>query len=141
MINGKPHGRFKSTRGIRQGDPISLFLFVLPLDYLSRLLNTLEERGSIKGVTFNALCSLIHLLFADDILIFVEDNDRFMENFKMAIKIFEMVSGLKMNTTKSSISPINVDQVRTTVVSDFWGFNSHNFPIDFLGTPLGGKMQ
>ena len=68
MINEKPQGRFKSTSGIRQGDPISPFLFVLALDYLSRLLNLLEEKGCIKGVVLlscrDSLISYLQMTFS-----------------------------------------------------------------------------
>lgn len=84
----------KPTRGIHQGDPISPFLFVLAIDYLSRLLNFLEERSSIKGVEFNSTYRLNHVLFADDILIFIEDNNKYLENLEIAIKLFELASGL-----------------------------------------------
>ena len=59
----------------------------------------------------------------------------------MAIKLFEMALSLKINKNKSSISPINVDLVRTKEVVDLWGFTPQNFPIDYLRTPLGGKPQ
>ncbi|TYK18855.1 LINE-1 retrotransposable element ORF2 protein [Cucumis melo var. makuwa] len=66
-----------------------------------------------------------------------------MENLKMAIKLFKMASGLKINPTKSFISPINVDLVRTKETAESWGFTLQNFPIDYLGTPppLAGKPQ
>lgn len=64
-----------------------------------------------------------------------------MDNLKMAIKLFEMALSLKINKNKSSISPINVNIVRTKEVADSWGFTPQNFLIDYLGTPLGGKLQ
>ena len=74
-INGKPHGRIPAHRGIRQGDLISPFIFVLAMDYLSRLLSQLEKSNSIKGVNFNNNYSLTHILFAYDILLFVDNWD------------------------------------------------------------------
>ncbi|KAA0063695.1 reverse transcriptase [Cucumis melo var. makuwa] len=49
LLNGSPKGRIKAERGIRQGDPLSPFIFVLAMDYLSRLLSHLETKGAIKG--------------------------------------------------------------------------------------------
>lgn len=43
IINGKPRGRIKPNRGIRQGDPISLLIFVIAMDYISRILLHLER--------------------------------------------------------------------------------------------------
>lgn len=75
IINRKPHGHIKSSRGIRQGDPRSPFIFVIVMDFLNRLLNYLENIQATKGVMFDEHCELNHLLFADDISIFIEDND------------------------------------------------------------------
>lgn len=116
LINGKPTGRIKS-RGIRQGDPISPFIFVLAMDYLSRLLHHLENRGAIQGVLLNNSCSISHLLFADDILIFIEDNGVYLKNLQNALSLFEFASGLKINLAKSTISPINVPSASASRVA------------------------
>ena len=50
IINGHPRGKTQPTRGIRQGNPISPFIFVLAVDYLSRLLEFFETNNKIRGV-------------------------------------------------------------------------------------------
>lgn len=73
LLNGSPFGQIPLERGIRQGDPLSPFLFVLFLELLSRMLLKLEADGDIQGIKLNRLApSITHLLFADDILIFCE---------------------------------------------------------------------
>ncbi|KAA0055625.1 LINE-1 retrotransposable element ORF2 protein [Cucumis melo var. makuwa] len=64
IINGRPRGKIQPSRGIRQGDPISPFIFVLAIDYLSRLLDSLGDK--IKGVMMNNNLNLTHLLFAEE---------------------------------------------------------------------------
>ncbi|KAA0056910.1 LINE-1 retrotransposable element ORF2 protein [Cucumis melo var. makuwa] len=56
----------------------------------------------IKGVSFNNECSLSHILFADDILLFVEDKDCYIKNLQMTLSLFEKASGLKINLAKQS---------------------------------------
>ncbi|TYK04226.1 LINE-1 retrotransposable element ORF2 protein [Cucumis melo var. makuwa] len=80
LINGTPKGRIKAERGIRQSDPISPLIFVLAMDYLSRLLSHLEARRAIKRVSLSNNYNISHLLFADDVLIFVENNDKYLNN-------------------------------------------------------------
>lgn len=124
IINGKPRGRIKPSRGIRQGDPISPFIFVIDMDYLSRILLHLEKTGKIRGVVLHENLNLTHLLFADDILLFVEDNDDSIENLRYGFNIFEAASGLNINRSKSSITPINVNSNRGNMVTNRWGINS-----------------
>ena len=70
-INGKPRGCIIPSRGLRQGDPLSPYLFLLCAKGLSALLRRASERGLIRGisVSYHAPC-ITHLFFADDGLIF-----------------------------------------------------------------------
>lgn len=71
LLNGSPFGLFIPSRGLRQGDPLSPFLFILGMEVLSRLLMRAETSGSIHGVKISRSAPLIpHLLFADDTMVF-----------------------------------------------------------------------
>ena len=71
LVNGEPHGHITPTRGIRQGDPLSLYLFLLCTEGLHKLIQAAANDGDIKAVS---ICQngpkLTHLLFADDSLLF-----------------------------------------------------------------------
>ena len=71
LINGEPHRKIKASRGLRQGDPLSPYLFLMCTKGLHGLINKAASNGDIKGVS---ICrngpKLTHLLFADDSLIF-----------------------------------------------------------------------
>ncbi|TYK15315.1 LINE-1 retrotransposable element ORF2 protein [Cucumis melo var. makuwa] len=141
LINGRPQGRIKANRGLRQGDPLSPFLFVIAMDYLSRLLSHLEASGAIKGVSLNNNCNISHILFADDILLFLEDNDFFLNNLRMALFLFEKASGLKINLSKSALVPVNVSLNRAKECASFWDISCHSLPLSYLGVPLGGNPK
>ena len=75
LINGSPFGNVKSSRGLRQGDPLSPFLYIIGADVLSRLLQRAESLGSLQGIKISPGCPQIsHLQFADDLLIFSKAN-------------------------------------------------------------------
>lgn len=78
LINGQPTGKITPTRGIRQGDLLSPYLFLLCAEGLSSLLVKAEEDGKITGVPITAGgFKLSHLVFADHSLLFCRAN--FME--------------------------------------------------------------
>lgn len=96
-------------------------------------------KGSIKGVLFENNCIFNHLFFADDILVFIEDDDYYLKNLQNALLMFEIASGLKINCTKSTISTVNVPNNRIKFVADSWKLTTKSFPVDYLGTPLGSN--
>ena len=78
--NGKTLEGFKPSRGIRQGDPISLFLIVLCMERLGHVINKVVEEGKWKPIKLNRYCPpLTHLFFADDLLLFGEASENQME--------------------------------------------------------------
>ncbi|XP_050935261.1 uncharacterized protein LOC127143981 [Cucumis melo] len=109
------------------------------MDYLSRLLINLAEKGKINGVNFGPNLNLTHILFADDILIFVEDKEDYVSNLKMILHLFESASDLNINLSKSTIFPINVPTDRANSIVDSWGISKGQLPTTYLGMPLGGK--
>ena len=82
LVNGSPTGFFQSSRWLRQGDPLSPFLFVLGMETLSRLGDRAVERGFLFGFRFKSKRGqevyVSHLLFVDDTLIFCKDNEEEM---------------------------------------------------------------
>ena len=71
LVNGEPRGLIHPSRGIKQGDPLSPFLFLLCIEGLNGLIKQAEVNGDICGFS---LCrrgpKLTHMLFADDSLLF-----------------------------------------------------------------------
>ena len=101
LLNGEARGLIRPTRGIRQGDPISPYLFLLCGEGLFALLKQAENRGSINGVSVCRRAPQIsHLLFADDSLIFCRANMIECSNIWKILREYEMVSRQKMNREK-----------------------------------------
>ena len=104
LINREPKGKIISLKGLRQGDPISPYLFLLCAKGLSAMLRKEEKEGHIKGVVVCRRAPRIsHLLFADDSIIFyralVSECDRVIE----MLEGYERDSGQKINKEKTSL--------------------------------------
>ncbi|KAL0410940.1 UNVERIFIED_CONTAM: putative mitochondrial protein [Sesamum latifolium] len=91
-------------RGLRQGDPLSPYLFLICTEALSSLLSHAEHVGTIPGM---AICRnaprISHLLFADDTLIFSEATTRSMESISLVLDTFARASGQSINFSKSTV--------------------------------------
>lgn len=69
LVNGSPEGYIIPERGIRQGDPLSPYLFILCVEVLSHMMNQAMENRSLLGIKIaNQAPAVNHLLFADDSL-------------------------------------------------------------------------
>ena len=86
-MNGSPFGFFRSSKGLRQGDPLSPYLFVIGMEALSCLIAIVVDRGFLSG------CGLIisHLLRADDTLLFCESNQGQMVYLSCLFVWFEAI--------------------------------------------------
>ena len=78
LLNGSPVGYFRSSRALRQGDPLSPYLFIIGTEVFSFLVDKAVVGGFLTGYTLKgsngALVNVFHLLFADDTLIFCRDS-------------------------------------------------------------------
>jgi hypothetical protein len=104
LLNGSPFGLFSPSRGLRQGDPLSPFLFIMGLELLSRLLLKEERLGKIKGMKIARNSPAInHLLFPDDLLIFGKASLLEARSIKACLDKYCSWSGQSINNKKSSL--------------------------------------
>nr|XP_025639300.1 uncharacterized protein LOC112734266 [Arachis hypogaea] len=111
LINGSPSKPFKMERGLRQGDPLSPFLFVLVVEVLHRMIGEAVRNGRISPLLVGRdSIELSHLQFADDTILFCPPEDETIRNHRRLLRCFELMSGLTINFDKSSFIPINCDE-------------------------------
>ncbi len=108
LVNGSPTGFFSSSRGLRQGDPLSPLFFLLVMEALSRLLERVTE-GVSSPVILLGILTVMHYLFptfADDTLIMCGATPDKLWHLRGVFIWFQAVSGLKINMGKSELVPI-----------------------------------
>ena len=104
LINGAPQGLITPSRGIRQGDPLSPFLFLLRTKGLHGLIEDVASLGNLRGFS---LCKrgpkLTHLFFADDSLLFCRANFEECSNILKLLGVYEQSSSQKINKEKTAL--------------------------------------
>ena len=104
LINGTPQGFIKPTRGIRQGDPLSPYLFLLCSEGLNGLIKNSVATGDLRGFS---LCKngpqISHLFFADDSVIFCRAKMGDVQALQSALNLYEKASGQKVNGAKTNL--------------------------------------
>ena len=144
LVNGSSTGFFRSSRGLRQGDPLSPYLFVIGMEALCCMLKRVVEGNFISGCRFSGRDGgdivISHLLYADDTILFCEANSEQLMYLRWTLMWFEAFSGLKINLIKSVIIPLGrVDNVEVLAVELGCGVGS--LPSTYLGLPLGAPQR
>ncbi|RVW90756.1 Transposon TX1 uncharacterized 149 kDa protein [Vitis vinifera] len=142
LVNGSAKGWVKASRGLRQGDPLSPFLFTLVADVLSRMLMRAEERNMMEGFRVGRNRTRVsHLQFADNTIFFSNSREEELQTLKSLLLVFGHISGLKVNLNKSSIYGINLDQAHLSRLAEMLDCKASGWPILYLGLPLGGNPK
>ncbi|XP_078173371.1 uncharacterized protein LOC144567180 [Carex rostrata] len=136
IINGLLGKRIELKRGVRQGDPLSPFLFIMAMDFLTRWLSKLVLSGAwILPYANMKPC----LLYADDAMIFFKPETRSIQMIKIVFTIFKQISGLAISFQKSEIAMVRIQQEQATQLASQMGCQLAKFPITYLGLPLSSK--
>lgn len=97
-------GRITPTRGMRQGDPLSPFLFILCTEALIILLNGSEVENQIMGLRVAwAIPQILHLLFSNDSLLFYKVEVGQCMEILNCLKSYGKSLGQRLNAARSSI--------------------------------------
>ncbi|KAL0012182.1 hypothetical protein SO802_007290 [Lithocarpus litseifolius] len=96
LINGVAYGCIMPTRGIRQGDPLSPYLFLLCAEGFSSMICQAVRRQLLSGVSICRGCPMVtHLFFADDSLLFCKASSQECQKLVEILKHYENASGQK----------------------------------------------
>ncbi|MFS7913005.1 putative RNA-directed DNA polymerase [Helianthus anomalus] len=142
LVNGSPTFDFQCLKGMRQGDPLSPFLFLIVMEALSCCFNKATDSGCFEGIRLpNNGPFLSHLLFADDALVIGEWSVESISNVIRILHGFHICSGLRINLHKSSIMGVGVSDSEVLSLATSCGCKAKSFPVKYLGIPVGANMN
>ncbi|GJY65056.1 putative RNA-directed DNA polymerase, eukaryota, reverse transcriptase zinc-binding domain protein [Tanacetum coccineum] len=136
-INGSLHGYFKGKRGLRQGDPLSPYLFTLVMEILTLIIRRRVRESDL--FTYHRYCSkleLVNLCFADDLFLFAYGDTSSASVIMAALDEFKLVSGLTPSLPKSTAYFCGVTNHVKHAILQILPFEEGRLPVKYLGVPL-----
>eukprot|EP00253_Pinus_taeda_P003415 PITA_03415 len=136
LINGIPTSTFRSSRGLRQGDPLSPFLFIIMAEGLGRSLTSAIQTRALKGINLHNSPTISHQQFVDDNMIFGHSSIQEARSLNSLLNIFSVASGACINRIKSQIFFFNTHPTTQRAIARILGFSIASLPSKYLGAPL-----
>jgi hypothetical protein len=131
---------FKTRKGVRQGDPLSPILFNIVVDMLSVFISRAKELGQIHGVVPHLVDEGLSILqYADDTIIFMDNDLERAKNMKLLLCAFEQLSGLKINFHKNEMFCYGAARDRQSEYTQIFRCDLGSYPFHYLGIPMHHK--
>jgi hypothetical protein len=137
LLNGVPGKQFKCKCGVRQGDPLSPLLFVLAVDLLQTVVNGMLARGVLTLPIPSHNPDFPIIQYADDTIVILPAIEEQLVAMKNMLMTFQESTGLKVNFSKSSLIPLNMDEDLATRLAATLGCKIGTTPFTYLGLPMG----
>ena len=137
LLNGQPKGHIIPQRGLRQGDPLSPYLFIMCTEALVVNIKKAERNKQLTGLEVARACPPIsHLLFTDDSLFFCKAQKEECQTIIRILKEYEGVSGQQINFKKSSVQfGHKIEEATRQELRDTLGIQNLGGMGSYLGIP------
>lgn len=137
LLNGAPGRQFYCKRGVQQGDPLSSLIFVLTANLLQAAINDASQRGLLQHPIPTSDDSYPVIQYADDTIVVLPACPQQADHLKEILVDYATSVGLSINFHKSTLVPINLDQIQTTNLAQIFGCTVGKLPFTYLGLPMG----
>ncbi|KAL3689125.1 hypothetical protein R1sor_015434 [Riccia sorocarpa] len=128
---------FPLGRGVRQGCPLAPLLFAIATQPLMEILKDRAHTGKTRGLQIRARKAMLHNLFADDSGVAIQANQEDYDELQDAIRVYELISGAKLNINKSTIIPIGMSVIPEWLRNTGCHIAAKGELIRYLGFPIG----
>ncbi|GJS28073.1 RNA-directed DNA polymerase, eukaryota [Tanacetum coccineum] len=141
LVNGSPSNEFQFHRGLKQGDPLSPYLFILVMESLHLSVCRAMNDRLFNGIRLNGSLSLSHLFYADDALFIGEWSDDNLCGIIQILKCFHLASGLHINLNKSQLLGVGVPRPTVEDMANSIGCSIMKNKFRYLGIMVGDCMS
>ncbi|GJZ98807.1 RNA-directed DNA polymerase, eukaryota [Tanacetum coccineum] len=141
LVNGSPTSEFQFFRGLKQGDPLAPYLFILIMESLHISFSRAVNDGFFKGIRLHGSVTISHLFYADDAMFVGEWSNSNLLNIVNVLNCFFLASGLKINIQKSQLLGVGVPNNVVQQAANLIGCGFLRCPFRYLGVMIGNKMS
>ncbi|GJT31740.1 RNA-directed DNA polymerase, eukaryota, partial [Tanacetum coccineum] len=141
LVNGSPTSEFQFHCGLKQGDPLAPYLFILVMESLHLSVSRTVEARIFTGIKIDFALSISHLFYADDAVFIGEWTDSKLRSIIQMLHCFSLASGLKINLQKSNLLGVGVTGSLVNEAAASIGCSVMKAPFKYLGVMVGGNMS
>nr|GEV10331.1 RNA-directed DNA polymerase, eukaryota, reverse transcriptase zinc-binding domain protein [Tanacetum cinerariifolium] len=141
LVNGSPTSEFQFYRGLKEGDPLAPYLFILVMESLHLSFSRVIEAGIFTGIKIDSVTTLSHLFYADDAIFIGEWSQENLNGIMNMLCCFSLMSGLSINLKKSQLLGVGVPNSSVQDATISIGCSVLSTPFKFLGVLVGGNMS
>lgn len=142
LVNGSPTEQVNIQRGMKQGDPLAPFLFLLVVEGLTGLIRSVVSRNMYHSFKVGSVGpSITHLQYADDTMFLGDASMSNLWALKTILRCFELASGLKVNFAKSYVLGVNVSGEFLGLAERFLQCQVGRILFTYLGLHVGANPR
>lgn len=141
LVNGSPTADFSVKKGLRQGDPLAPFLFLVIVEGLAGLVRSAVDKGVLVGYKVNDHISFPLLQFVDDTILLCEASRPNLWAIKAIFSSFELVSEQRVNFSKSCMYGVNTNNHFMNSAAEFLACKVGKLPFKLLGLPVAANPR
>nr|GFB36977.1 RNA-directed DNA polymerase, eukaryota, reverse transcriptase zinc-binding domain protein [Tanacetum cinerariifolium] len=141
ILNGIPTEEFQFYKGLKQGDPLSPFLFILVMESLHLSFQRVDEAVMFKGIKLDNSVFISHMFYVDDAVFVGQWCESNINTFVHVLECFFRASGLRINMSKSKLMGLHVDSDKIKWATSKLGCLTFKTPFMYLGSIVGGSVS
>ncbi|GKB36686.1 RNA-directed DNA polymerase, eukaryota [Tanacetum coccineum] len=141
LLNGSPTSEFQFHCGLKQGDPLAPYLFILIMESLHLSLSRAIEAGIFKGIKIGSSLNISHLFYADDAVFIGEWSIANLSGITHILHCFSLLSGLSINLKKSHLLGVGIRSEDVNAAALYFGCSTMKTHFKYLGVMVGGNSS